>query len=381
MKKMILFFLLLAGTGNVLHAQLDLPDPTDITFNTPKTSRSNITFTFFLSSHTRILLDLAFISQVERLPDLDSMLQVAVKMLEPLQDSLRSDGVVRRVDVVLRNELPKIRIITHPELSNTYTIKDNELMELKVNQDTVRLIGYAQSMLQYGRKEDGVFTRTPLGAAFAVSIITDNVGDIAKIEPGQLKKCLDVLRPKVQKYTKGNSYNVNALNYRASFNMNMGGQMVSPTNMSVLYSGEPQTTISVAPTFGFARGSFTTGLQASFNYNFSRGYYNRTSLRLVTEAEFNFPRDPVTNKVKVEVNRFIGLHLRQYNKPLSDKLELAANLSLSYLLTKNSSLYEKNTFRLGLPVLASKRISIEPALLFNDFFKNTSLSVRILFNF
>jgi hypothetical protein len=380
MRKIILFFLLFAGMGNALHAQFDLPDPVEWTFNTPKTSKSNVVFTFFLSSHTRVMLDMSFISQSARLPDLDSMLQVAVKLLAPLQDSLRSDGMVRRVDIAMRNELPKIRILTHPELSNSYTVKDDELLQLKVNQDTVRLIGYAESLLRFSRIVNGVRTKNPLGGTFVVTIITDNVGDIAKIEPGQLKKCLDVLRPKIQKFVRPNYYNPNTINYRASFNMDMGGQMVSPTNMSVLYSGEPQWSFSFAPTFGFARGAFVTGLNSGLNYNFSRGFYNKTKLRLTNELEAYFPTDPVTKKITVELNRFIGLQIIQYLRPLSDKLELAANFSVSYLLGTNSTLYEKNTFRMGMPILTSNHLTIEPLFIFNGKFRNLSPSVRLTFD-
>jgi hypothetical protein len=381
MKKIVLFFLLFAGTGNVLHAQFDLPDPTEMLFNNPKTSRSNVVFTFYLTGHTRVVLDMSYISQTAKLPDLDSMLAVAVKLLMPLQDSLRSDGIVRRVDIAMRNELPKIRIITHPELANTYTIKDNELMQLKVNQDTVRLIGFASSLISTTWIVDGVNTKGFLGSPFVLSIITDNIGDIVKIGPDQLKKCLETLRPKIQRYVKFNRYNVNTLNYRAHFNMSMGGRMVAPGNSNVLYSGEPQFGFSVAPTFGFSRGSFIAGFQVGVDYNLSRSLYNRTKLRLLSEIEMNFPRDVTTGKISMEQNRFIGLQLLQYNKPLSDKLELAANFSVSFLISKNSTLYEKNSFRFGLPILTSKRITIEPSVIFNGWFKNPAPTIRLLFNF
>ena len=116
MKKIILFFLLTTGTGALLHAQFDLPDPVDNVFNNPKSGRGNASFTFIVSQHVRVLLDLHYISQVENLPNLDSMLRVAITTLAPLQDSLKADGMVRRLDIVLNNEIPKIRLLSHPEL-------------------------------------------------------------------------------------------------------------------------------------------------------------------------------------------------------------------------------------------------------------------------
>src|ERR1700733_5623470 len=111
MKKAILFFLLFAGTVTLLHAQFELPDATETLFNSPKPGKANAVFTFFLPNNRRVLLEFTYISQTQYLPNLDSLVQAAAKMLTPLKDSLKADGMVRRVDMVLANDVPKIRII------------------------------------------------------------------------------------------------------------------------------------------------------------------------------------------------------------------------------------------------------------------------------
>jgi hypothetical protein len=146
MKKMILFFLLFAGTGKFLHAQTERKTVYDMIFDSPQPGQSAATFLFHFPNQKTVKLEFSYISQVQYLPNLDSLVRVAIALLEPLKDSLKADGIVRRVDLSLTNATPKIRIVSHPEFSNSYTIKNKELLQLKVNQDTIRIIGFASSI-------------------------------------------------------------------------------------------------------------------------------------------------------------------------------------------------------------------------------------------
>lgn len=378
MKKMLLFFLLIAGTGNVLQAQIELPDPVENTFNNPKTARGNASFTFFLAGHTRVVLDLTYVSQAAHLPDLDSLLKVARTMLAPLRDSLRNDGVVRRVDMVMRNEIPKIRIVPHPELSTTYTVKDNELMQLKVSQDTIRLIGFATSNVSGGVVNNGVFTRQLLGAPFSVSIIADNVADLEKVGEGELNECITLLRSSIDRHIKWDRVNANAINYRASFIL-QSKKMVWPYRMSYVFVGEPKTTLHAGFSMSYAKGSVLPGLTLGFDYNMGQFSGYRSKLRLYLENQAYFSRDPVTNKVNTEWNRFVGIQYLE-GKP-TDKFAIMGNLNLSYLLNSKSSLYDPHTFRLSMPVVATKLFTIEPQITFTGFFKNVSPAIRFVINF
>lgn len=150
MKKICLLFLFITGAGTILQAQSrDLPNRTESLFENPPPGKSNARFTFYLSNNIRIFLELEYISQLEQLPNLDSLVGKTIALLNPLADSLKEDGIVRRVDVVMTDAIPKIRIVSHPQFSNTYTIKDDELMQLKVNQDTIRIIGLSKSRVKW----------------------------------------------------------------------------------------------------------------------------------------------------------------------------------------------------------------------------------------
>lgn len=382
MKKLILSFLLLAGTGTVLHAQYALPNQYESVFDSPKPARSNALFTFILADGRRVLMECSYISQVMYIPNPDSLLKVAVETLAPLKDSLRADGMVRRVDIVLGNNEPKIRILSHPEFSNAYTVKDNELMQLKMNQDTVRITVMTKSNRKYkfdngsGRADEMYTPAYP----FTITLFVNNAGDIAGIPPGTLSQCLDVLKARVERYAEWDTKNYALGSYRASFNMKTG-KMFSPANIRYI-PNQRQQGFSPVIGFGFTavRGAFSPIAQVGLEYTRSNAYFiNKWGLYL--EGQAFFSRDSAKN-LSNDRHTFAVFQFRQFEKAADEnKMRLIPNLSVGYLIARSGNWYEKNTFRLGLPQFANKHISVEPQFVFNGFFKNVTIGLRFCFNF
>lgn len=381
MKKKILLFLLLAGTATVLPAQnQDLPDMSQNLFNSPEPGKANAVFRFYYGDKKRVFLEFTRISMVNHLPDMDSLVRTAVMLLEPLKDSLKSDGMVRRVDIVMTDHLPKIRIVNHPELSNSYTVKDNELFQLKVNQDTVRIIGYAKTGYESSIIVNGEKQLKDLGGEFIITLLLDNIADITTLPPNTIAECLSVLKPKIQRFTESRIPNNSnwLLNYNASFNM-ATKTMFSPSNGRFINIREA----AFQPVIGFSlqhvRGSFVPGFYAGLQLNSDNQFF-KNSLRLFAELETNFSRDG-NNKLTMNVNRFIYLQFFQTEKSKSEKMALCGNITFGYLFKRMGDLYEPHTFKLGLPILKSKHLSIEPQFTFNGFFKNFSPSIKFCLNF
>ncbi len=381
MKKIIVCFLLLTGIAQVLPAQYrDLPNRSESIFDNPPPGKSNAHFIFYLSKNIRIGLEFEYISQLEQLPDLDSLVKVAASMLDPLSDSLKADGVVRRVDIVLTDIIPKIRLISHPEFTNTYTIKDQELMQLKINQDTIRIIGLSKSRAAWNVMDvNGKKSIQLRPSLFSVTIITNNISDIATIEPDALQKCVTSLQQKVEKFYKRDKLNSPSYNYRASFNM-LTGKMFSPINDTYIPTGYEK----ISPILGFSltavRGSITPSIQGGFAFNTGNNYFNN-SFRFYVERQFFFSRD-ASNKLTTDPNIFGVIQLTQTEKNRSgNNLYFAGNLSIGYLVSRKGNWYEPSTLRIGLPVLKNKHISIEPQLVFNGWFKNLSPSIKFSFDF
>jgi hypothetical protein len=382
MKKAILFFLLIAGTGNLLHAQIkDFPNRSESLFDDPPPGKSNAVFYFYLPNNKRVLLEFSYISQVEQFPDLDSLVRVATAMLAPLKDSLKADGMVRRVDIVLTNAIPKIRILSHPEYSNTYTIRENELMQLKVNQDTVRILGFSKSRVQWTvRDTSGKESRLERPAPFAITLILNNVEDLTTLEPNILANCLTTLKPKVEGFYKHDGHNSRPDEYRASFYMRSGKIVSSPVGRNYNVTGEER----FSPVFGFSmtgvRGSFFPSIQAGILFNKVNSYFTN-SFRFYVEGQYFFSRN-ADNKLTIDQNSFVAFQFLQSSKKSSgNALAFEGSFSLGYLFRRTGNWYEQNTWKIGLPVLKNKHISIEPQLVFDGWFKHVSPSIKFSFNF
>jgi hypothetical protein len=385
MKKTILFFLLIAGTGNLLHAQLrDLPIRSESIFDNPAPGNANAQFNFYLPGNKRILLEFSHISQVEQMPDLDSLVRIATAMLSPLKDSLKADGMVRRVDIVLTNAIPKIRIISHPEYSNTYTVKDKELMQLKVNDDTIRIIGMSKSRVMWNVVDvNGNKTLQNMMGTFAITIILNNVEDISTIEPDALATCIALLKPNVERFYRRDGPNSPGYQYRASFNMRTG-KMFSPFNVSYIPVDHLTGKTGFNGVLGFSltavRGSVVPSMQAGIAYTHANNYFSN-SFRLYLEAQYFFSRD-ADNKLTTDQNTFGVFQLMQTTKrSIGNALSFEGNISLGYLLSRKGNWYETNTWRIGLPVLKNKHISIEPQFVFDGWFKHISPAIKFTFNF
>ncbi len=381
MKKHFLFFLLAAGTAFSLPAQnYSQPLITQRVFDTPEPGKSGCVFKFYFPDKKMVMLELTKISMLPHLPDLDSMIRVTSQILDPLKDSLQNDGMVRRVDVLLNNSFPNIRLLNHQEFSNTYTVKDKELLLLKMNQDTLRIIGYANTGYQNKIIQDGETVLSEMTAKFSVTITLDNINDLSKIPGNMMEQCLAVLTPQVSRFLKVDNNFFNwKYNFAASFSMRTG-KMFSPANGRFIQISER----GFEPVLGFStqysRGFFAPGFFAGYQLNFGNNYF-RNSFRLFMETQFLFSRDSV-NRLKTDPNSFITLQFRQFEKTKeSNHLNFVANLSLSYLFKRSGNWYEPQTFRLGLPVFANRHFSIEPELVFNNFFKNVSPGIRFVLHF
>lgn len=375
MKKYLLIFLLFAGTARGLHAQYQ-PNMYESMFNSPPPGKGNGLFQFFYSNRLSVRMELSYASQINYLPNLDSLLQNTIQLLEPLKDSLKADGIVRRVDVVYWGSSPAIRIVEHPEYGNAYTIKDKELMQLKVNQDTVRMVVFTKR-----RMGDDAENGTGDGRLypFAVTFWVNNIGDIAQVPPTRLSECMAVLRPKIERFTHWDKANSPEVKYQASFNMKTG-RMFSPLNSYYIPSNER----GFQPAVGFGltavRGAVAPFLEAGIEYAKSNNYFTNR-FRLSLEGQYFFSRD-ADQKLQTFKNIFADFQYRQTPKPFADnKLHWIPNISLGYLVHREGEWYEKNTFRLGLPQVGGRNFSVTPQLVFNDFMKNISVGFRFCLNF
>jgi len=389
MKKLMFLFLFIAGTAGTLSAQFGSfyyiePSSTaaESIFDRPRPGKARVNFHFFKAlGNARVTLELVSIKQMEHLPNLDSLVQVAKNALVPLADSLKSDGVVRRVDVFPSTKGIQMRIVDHPRPS-TYIVQQGELNALKTDMDTLRIKFFATS----GKKVTSFVNGSPTGEKQDdqlpgyITIIMGNLEEINAAPANLMQNCMALLRQQittayVQKSDAGALYN-------AYFNLTTG-KMFSPTNPRWIRYGRNRGELvpNIYGSLQFARGSFAPSMAAGLRYTYSRSAISQHQLYLMWEPYFFFSRD-AGNKLITQRNDFLTLRLIENNEEDRKKgFQFISNLSLGYLVRRKGEWFEPNTIKLGLPGMRSGGLQIEPEFYFNKFFRDFSPALKLTIHY
>jgi len=256
------------------------------------------------------------------------------------------------------------RVITHTDKPRAYTRMDNELVLVKVDQDTLRIKFYEEK-----------------GQASYINLLLNNISDIKNLPPNAGKRSLELIHTALEKNYKAPIKNNPRHAYYAVFNLETGA-LVSPKtdNYHAIRSGSDQLEITLfKPSLAYARGQVFTGFSfgADVNYFKTRGPKGfRIGVGMYWEPQFSFRNNP-SSGIQSFRNDFLTLRIRETPEKPYANFELLTTLSVSYLIRRSGDFFEKNTFKLGLPGVASGRLHLEPELYFNDFFKNVSPGIRL----
>ena len=388
MVKKILFFLLLAGTGNALQAQLDGRFYTggpmsEYIFNTPKPKASNVSFDFWLPNNRWLTYEMQYINQLNYLPNLDSLFTTVKKALKPLQDSLKADGLVRRLDYITTgNKAPQMRIIAHADRPTSYTYANNELVQLKVDMDTLRICIYTNVGKKVPFYTGGTKELKDLRASFIIMFQLNNISDIENLPDATLSQCLAKVKEATTSYISTDTAKIKRGYYRASFNM-VTGKMFSPGKTKWIRNAGNQVQELVPNIYGsfqYGLGSFIPSMGAGLRYTFADRRYAVTRLYAMWEPYFFFTRD-VANKLVTDRNDFITLRLTQVESKQREGFDFVTNFSFGYLVKRSGNWLEPNTFKLGIPGVRSGWLQLEPEFFFTGLFKNFSPSLKLTLHY
>jgi hypothetical protein len=369
MKKQFLVWLLAGAASHLyVHAQpYFVPNVTPVSqtvFSPTEIGRQQCNYFVWLPDKNRIWFDLNWANQLDKLPSIDSVIGKTANLLGPLLDSFAVDGWVRRIEVDLTQEPALFRVITHMDKPKAYTKMEDELVQVKMDQDTIRIkVLKERSYNAY------------------INLLVNNAGDIKNLPPDAGERSRALIAQAIEKHYKAPIKPNSRHAYYAVFNLETG-EMVSPEskNFHAIRSGSDQLEITlVKPSIAYARGSAFTAFSfgAAFNYAKTRGIYgSRLGFGVYWEPQFSFRSDSV-GKVQSSRNDFLTLRFEERNNKVNNNFEFLSTLSISYLIRRSGNYFENNTFRVGMPGLASGRLQIEPEIYFNDFLKNLSPGIRL----
>lgn len=369
MKKMF-YVWLLAGAAGQYHAVAQpyfVPKATPVSqtvFSPVEPGTQQCNFFVWLPENNRIWFDLQKVNHLAQLPDVDSVIAQTARLLDPLLDSFEADGWLRRIEVDITRNPALFRVTAHSEKPKAFTRTDNELVQVKMDQDTIRIKCHRDG-------EEYSF----------INLLLNNAADIRKIAPGTGTKSVALIRQALEKnYPLPVKYN-GRHHYYGVFNLQTG-EMISPEhkNYHAIKSGTDQLEITLLkPSLAYARGNVFTGFSfgAAFNYERVKGPKgSRMGLGVYWEPQFSFGTG-ANGKIQTFRNEFLTFRAQEFPRQPHANFEVLKTLSLGYLIRNSGNYFEKNTFRLGLPGVAAGRLQLEPELYFNDFFKQVSPGLRL----
>jgi hypothetical protein len=365
MKKLIC--MLLCGAALQFHAVAQphfVPNSKPVSrsvFSPTDPGKQQCNFVVWLPQNNRIWLDLFRLSHLQTIPNLDSLFIKTSELLKPYFDSFAADGFTRRIEMDVTRNPVLFRVITHDQQPKALTRQDDEIVVVKIDQDTIRIKYWG----------DGTY-------GSYVNLLLNNIADIEALAPHTGSEALALVKEGVQKNYRLDAKFDQRFNYYGSFNHETG-KLVSPSNYHAIRTGNQFLRLSIDPSLAFARGQGLAGLSmgVAYSYGVSRGPGgSQLTFGLYWEPQFSF-RQNSDGKVQGFRDDFVTVRFREITNTTPFKFSVSNTMSVGYLFRNKGNVFESNTFKLGFPGLQNGKLSIEPELYFNDFFKNVSPGLRL----
>jgi hypothetical protein len=369
MKKLCLL-LLLAAIGNVLPAQIKNGTVSDDIFNNTNPGKVRSRFTFILPHNNRMIIDLYNPAYVSLLPDPDSLFKKIWSDLQPMWDSLSDPLKVRGVDYVSTMNDVRIKIKQYAPSASYYSYKDDELVQMKVYQDTVRYIGYVQ---RPGTFEVNYNDSRP---GYIITLLLNNLSNVSRLPAGILSSGIKLLRNDMALLEKNKSGRTIQPLRSGTYDLQQQ-KRIAPLNPNNIQYGRENGWVPYGQmAIQYGRGEWIPSVGAGIEYYYGKSKYGQLGVRLIWEPHFFFTRD-MNKKLVTDRNDFITLKFYSNWQYLSRSDPWNLNFSIGYLFRRKGDWFEPNTFKFSLPGIQRKNILAEPEFFFNKFFKGFSPSLKL----
>ena len=363
MKRTLCLVMLLAGISADLCAQSG-----DKAFEIPDYVIFNRRFTINLNNKNSLEIRLSDIKDLDRLANLDSLLEMFLKDIAPLRDSLTNDVSAKRIDYVMdAQNRKKIRLIQHTATGSSFLIDNNGLASLKTIQDTINIIGILVNPPRPADKTNPMRPRY-----YHLSFYLNNWSEINNYTNGELNAKIKTLQTNLN--GKWPLIKGTGSHYLQNDNSISAPRPRGNATPGDFVSG--YITINAQNYQNLFVPSFSLGLRATLT-NKDRSF--KWQPGLLWEPHFFFSRD-AQGVLKTYRNDFITLMYAQGGTKDHDprkEFSFSTHFSIGYLVHSSGEYFEDNSFRLGAGQVQILKTTIEPAIYFHDLFKGVTPSIKI----
>lgn len=379
MKKLCMVLLLAIATQ-----QLIAQTTSDWIFSEIKYHKPTVKFSYSpIQKNIGVSFEFYSLKQLKYLPNIDSIVEIVKNDLQYLSDSLKEDAITRKLEYAHYNKPNRIRIINHTEQPTSYIVQNKELKQLKIDSDTLMIkliVSDGDSINSFGY--NNVKTKIDYPKPVYIKFYLKNIKDILDLKNGLVGLCLNDIKAKNEantilkrKHNYGNNYYGNDIFKNPVFEKDVYRS----------WSIKRKEKYEFIPTIGFGLQNGNGAWLPSFNFGArltsTSEYAATTYWNLTLDNYFHFYNN-ANNDFSRDTYSFINLLMFQKEEKQDQKgFQTQGGFGLGYLINRTGSLFNKGTFKMSFPSLTNGWLSITPEIFYEDFFKNTTLSLKLLINY
>ena len=318
-------------------------------------------------------IELNDLDDIGRFKNIDSVLDIFLRDISSLKDSLSDPTEIKRIDYLTDIAgRKKIRISSFRPQGSSFVIRQGEIAALKTSQDTVNIIG-----ILIGETSHSLLKSPTPYRYYRLRFLLNDYSDLSTYREKNLSDKITSLVPsRKMKWRRDKNGDWHILN---------GDQAVSSKSYAGNVSGKSD---QIGTVFGASisnyKNYFVPSFSAGLEFSFNNGVKTK-EIGILWEPAFLFAKNSA-GKMQTFRNDFFTLSYRQILPPDNVPhymLTFNPSFSLSWLKKNRGDFFEKNTFRLGLGKIYMPKtaISVEPQIYFNDFFKHATPGVKINIGF
>jgi hypothetical protein len=352
----------------------------DYLFGYPKPNTADVNIGFYWSSGKRINFEISNIQQLNEFKNFDSLFLEVRKNIKLFTDSFKNDALTHRIDYVVNyGASSQFRVINNIDKPNSYTNVNGELMQLKVDMDTLRIkINLTNSPKTFynSKYNEKVEYVEPI----VIQFILKNLSDIESFSENVISSCVKKTSEDVGKYLTS-EYRFKRLgSFNFTYNMNSNPiTLLSPSKANDIrrtYNKDNSMGIlSFSTSVQFLKGqpvsSLTFGVTFPLKNKLQKIGFKGTNY-------FQFDKD-ISGNSKFNMFNFIELSYRKDKVESTDnRITIKNELSFGYLLRGSSNFLKPNTFYIGLPyVKFGGAVQLRPELYFSKDYWEPSIKLTL----
>ena len=370
MKQIAIMLMLLLSIPVSLCAQTKTSNKSDKAFEVPGNIIMVRRFYIHLGKENKLKIELTDLSDLQRIANMDSLLQVFKEDMASLKDSFLNPVTSKKVDYIRDAKgRKKIRLQQFQPEGTSFLLDNGELALLRTEQDTVNIIGV---ITDPPKAKDDISKTNP--RYYHLTFYLNSIEELAGYMNGSLNEKIKTIQDNISgkwPTVLGTGYHYIKkdksifADHPKGFTQAGSGDFIA----GMVYVNAQNYKIFFVPSFSL--GVELTITNRERNFKWVPG--------LFWEPHFLFAKDN-EGKLRTYRNDFLTLTYGQGGTTDHDPhkdFSFSAVFSLGYLIRREAELIDKNTFRLGAGKLKLSKTTIEPSMYFNNFFKGVTPCIRI----